>query len=107
MKAALHNPTTYISAVLILLPIQALIFTYSNVMTSSAWVSLLTRQPERFYNASGYGNSLLWIGLGLFAVKIACLLIAVDKLKKQSVIRGIPGGPRSLSGRGLHTGQAS
>ena len=107
MKTALQNPTTYIWAVLVLLPIQALILTYSNVMTSSAWASLLMKQPERFENSSGYGNSLMWIGLAMFAVEIACLLMAVAKLKKQSVIRGIPGGPRNLSGGGLHAGQAS
>jgi len=49
----------------------------------------------------------MWIGLALFAVEIACLLMAVAKLKKQSVVRGIPGGPRNLSGRGLHAGQTS
>lgn len=86
MKTALQNPTTYIWAVLVLLPIQALILTCSNFMTSSAWASLLMKQPERFQNFSGNGNSLMWIGLTLFTVEIACLLIAVDKLKKQSAL---------------------
>lgn len=81
MKALLKNPKFYIWTVLVLLPFQALTFMYCLGTNTSAWVSMVTKQPERFAGFSDASNKLMYISLALFVIDIACLHIALWRLK--------------------------
>jgi hypothetical protein len=83
MKLILQNPKMYIWLVLLLLPIQAVLFMYCLNIESMAWHSLLGKNYERFKHFMLLENRLMWTCLVLFAVDIALLHVAVAKLTRR------------------------